>query len=61
VNHHIREDALVIKVFSKPQKLYGKWFVDILYSSYGRESEGELMFDTEEQASVVTPGYRFEK
>lgn len=49
-------DAKVIKVLSKPYLLYGRFWVDVLVTAYGRESETEIMCRTLEEAEAVSVG-----
>lgn len=50
-------DHVVTKVNSEPFFKYGKWFVKVTSDCYGRLTESELMFSTEEAAKAVQVGH----
>lgn len=57
-------DAYVTKVLSEPRYIdkyedHKWWQVRVEYNSYGRLSETELTFKTEEEAKLVNVGYHF--
>jgi len=52
-------DFYVTEVLGVPVLKYGKWFLPVKAESHGRESESELMFDTEAQARDVKVGHHF--
>lgn len=57
-------DCYVTQVLSKPYyddfgSTVWKWWVDVVYDSYGVKSRHTLMFDTKEEAESVKIGYRF--
>lgn len=52
-------DSTVTMVLSKPYEQYGKWWVDVKYDCWGRESKSKLMFDSLEEAAKMKPGYKF--
>lgn len=52
-------ECYVIKVKSKPFESYGKWWVEVDYDCYGRVSNTQIMFDTEEEAKDVKKGFKF--
>jgi hypothetical protein len=60
MNHHQPEDAEVLQVISR-QRLYGKWFVEVHYTSYGKNDTTDLMVSTTEEALNIRPGYKFKK
>lgn len=49
-------DAKVIEILSKPYLLYGRFWVDVKVTSYGRESKTEIMCRTLEEAEAVSVG-----
>ena len=49
-------DAKVIEILSKPYLLYGRFWVDVKVTSYGRESQTEIMCRTLEEAEAVSVG-----
>ncbi len=49
-------DAKVIEILSKPYLLYGHFWVDVKVTSYGRESQTEIMCRTLEEAEAVRVG-----
>lgn len=49
-------DAKVIEILSKPYLLYGHFWVDVKVTSYGRESQTEIMCRTLEEAEAVHVG-----
>lgn len=50
-------EAYVVEVLSEPRMKYGKWWVEVKVSSYGRESVTSLMFDTESETKEVGIDY----
>lgn len=52
-------DCVVTKVLGKPENKYGKWFVKVQYDSWGHLSETEVLFDTQNEANDIQPGYKF--
>jgi len=49
-------DAQVIEILSKPYPLYGRFWVDVKVTAYGRESETEIMCRTLEEAEAISIG-----
>ncbi len=49
-------DAKIIEILSKPYLLYGRFWVDVKVTSYGRESQTEVMCRTLEEAEAVAVG-----
>jgi hypothetical protein len=41
------------------EKLWGRYFVEVFCSSYGKDFCATLMRDTSEAAAEIKPGYRF--
>ncbi len=52
-------DCYVTEIVGEPVYKFGKWFLAVKAESYGRESQSELMFDTEAQARAVKAGHHF--
>lgn len=52
-------DCYVTEILGEPVLKYGRWFLPVKADSYGRESETELMFDTEAEARSVKIGHHF--
>ena len=52
-------DGVVTQVKSDPYEMYGKWFLEVEYSSWGTPGTTNLMFDTRREALAVFPGHRF--
>lgn len=49
-------DATIIEIRSKPYELYGRFWVIVKVTAYGRESETEVMCKTLEEAEKVHIG-----
>lgn len=49
-------DAKIIEIKSKPYVLYGRFWVDVKVTAYGRESDTEVMCKTLEEAEKVHIG-----
>jgi len=49
-------DAKVIEILSNPYHLYGRFWVDVKVTAYGRESKTEIMCRTLEEAESVSVG-----
>lgn len=49
-------DAKIIEILSKPYSAYGRWFVDVKITCWGRESTTEVMRNTEAEAAAVQVG-----
>lgn len=52
-------DAEVVKVVGGVYYQYGKWWINVIATSWGRESEHTIMLDTQAEAEAVKPGYKF--
>lgn len=52
-------DAVVTKVTGEPRQAYNKWWVDVVYDCWGRESVTAVMCSTQEEALQVKEGYKF--
>lgn len=52
-------ECQVIDVTIPPYSRYGKWFVGVNFTTYGVLGETTIMFNTEEEASLVSTGYIF--
>lgn len=52
-------DAYVTQILSDPYQMYGKWFLEVEYTSEGRTGKTNIMFDTEREALAVFPGHKF--
>lgn len=52
-------DCYVTKIISEPYYEYNRWWVDVMYESWGAESKSQLMFDSKEQAESVKIGHHF--
>jgi hypothetical protein len=52
-------DAYVVEILDQPHKLYGKWFLEVRYDSWGGLSDHSLMFNTKEEAENVVVGHHF--
>jgi hypothetical protein len=53
-------DAYVTQVLSDPYEKYGKWFLEVEYTSWGRPGRTKLMLSSKREALAVFPGYRFQ-
>jgi len=53
-------DLHVVKVLAPPKFEYGKWFVKVRVTAYGRESDSTVLCATESEAKKVKPGYVFQ-
>jgi hypothetical protein len=51
-------DCVVVKVLDIREG-YGKYWVDVMYDSWGGISKHSLMFDTYTEALDVDVGYKF--
>lgn len=49
----------VTEVLCLPYHIYNRWWVDVKGVGYGAESKHNLMFNTKEEALLVTIGYKF--
>jgi hypothetical protein len=52
-------DAYVVRVIGEPTLEWNKWWVPVVYNSWGRESETKIMCNTYEEALAVKPGFKF--
>jgi len=52
-------DCYVKEILSTPYEAYGKWWVKVIYESWGTYSESTLMFSTQEEALGVQLGHHF--
>lgn len=50
-------DAKVVEVIREPYAAYGRVWVEVRVTAYGRESETTIMCNTFEEAKGVKPGY----
>ncbi|MGJ7474534.1 hypothetical protein ACSFEV_12185 [Pseudomonas fulva] len=52
-------DCYVTKILSEPYRMFGQWWVDVEYDSWGSPSQTKLMFRTEEAARAAKVGHHF--
>jgi len=52
-------DCFVKEILSEPYQKYNKWWLDVKYDSWGRESKTELMLNTKEEAENIKVGHKF--
>ncbi|MCM2310306.1 MAG: hypothetical protein NDI84_02785 [Steroidobacteraceae bacterium] len=52
-------DCYVKEVTSEPYEAHGKWWVDVVASSWGRDSTTNVMCQTREAAEEIKVGYHF--
>lgn len=49
-------NASIIQILGNPYQSFGKWFVKVKVSSYGRHSESTQMRDTREECELLKIG-----
>lgn len=49
-------DGVVVRIKAPPMNKFSKWFVQVVVDAYGRESDTELMYNTQEAAEKVKVG-----
>ena len=52
-------DCEVKQILSLPFKKYGKWWVEVLATSEGKDFKHSLMVDTAEEAYKIKIGHKF--
>lgn len=52
-------ECYVTKVKSNPFESHGKWWVEVDYECYGRQSNTQIMFNTKKEAEKVKEGFEF--
>lgn len=52
-------DCTVTEILGTPYQEYGKWWIRVRYDCYGRESETNLMMDTEDGINNIKLGFTF--
>ncbi len=53
-------DAEVVEVLGEPVEKFGKWFVPVRVTAYGRESETEQICNCKEEAKLVSVGFKMQ-
>lgn len=52
-------DCVVTEIKGEPFEAWGRWWLHVMYDSWGRPGSTKLMFDTKIEALDVKPGYTF--
>ena len=53
-------DAEVVEVLGEPVEKFGKWFVPVRVTSYGRESNTEQMCNSKKESDLVDVGFKMQ-